>query len=147
MDSLEDISLDKSITAGDKEILMFMISQCTWENWINIPLRIMSDRFSRDKGNISRSIERLVTAGYIQKEKIGRSSFYRFNPEHGWKGKDVEWAKVVDIKEIRDRQAAKGRNVQTSTLPKLKDKTPLQLGLPGIGAAPREPRPLEPEKS
>ena len=53
-------------------------------------------------------IKALKDAHYILVGKVGRSNAYQFNPEHGWKGRDIEWNKVVDFEEIKARQKANG---------------------------------------
>ena len=108
LDSMEAIAKDGNLNQTDLKVLLFLLSQMDFENWIHIPLAMMSKRLGVAAPHISTSINNLVEYRYITKEKVGRSNYYRFNPEMGWKGKDVDWDKVVDLSEIRERQKNAG---------------------------------------
>lgn len=108
LDSMGDIATDKNLTSRDFRVLMYLLSQMDFENWIHLSLKALSLKLDIGVSHVSESVKNLVTHKYILKEKVGRTNFYRFNPSHGWKGKDVEWDKVVSLDEIRLRQQAKG---------------------------------------
>lgn len=108
LDSLEDMAIDNRLSDADRRVLFLMIGQMDFENWIHIPLSSLSKKLNIAVPNISRSVKNLVELKYISKEKVGRANLYRFNPEMGWKGRDVDWSKVVDLDEIRSRQRSCG---------------------------------------
>lgn len=108
LDSIEIIAKDERLTHTDYRVLMFMLARMDFENWIHLSLKVMEDQLKIAKSHISSAIKNLVEYKYIMKEKVGRNNYYRFNPEHGWKGKDLEWDKVVSLDEIRKRQQESG---------------------------------------
>lgn len=125
LDSLEQIALDEKLTNSDRKVLLFLISQAGFENIISISQLVMAERLKMDKADISRAVKRLQEGHYLLVKKVGRQMYYTFNPEHGWKGKSSQWGKVVDFKELKARQEAKGFRR-------------FHLPLPGLDIPPKE---------
>jgi len=86
---------DKSLTGKDKDVLMYMIGTCGFENWVMISQKIIAKELNMKIVNISRAIRKMVKANYIKVVKRGGSNVYQINPMHVWKGNLKKHSNVV----------------------------------------------------
>ena len=108
LDSIGQIATDSRLSDTDRKVLLFLLSKMDFENWVTLSQPYIAECLNMRQPHVSRSIKALKDAHYILVGKVGRSNAYQFNPEHGWKGRDIEWNKVVDFEEIKARQKANG---------------------------------------
>jgi DNA-binding transcriptional ArsR family regulator len=102
--ALETLARNPNLKGNDFKVLMIMMSQLDWKNYIHVSQSIISLKTGIDKSNVSKSITTLVEQKIISKERVGSSCFYRLNPEFGWKGSPDELGRVVNMKEFKKRQ-------------------------------------------
>lgn len=84
------LGVDKSITARSKEILLYIIGQMDFENWVMIEHTTIAEKFEMQRPNASRCIKELLTRGYLEQgPKLGRINSYKVNLQLVWKGKAI----------------------------------------------------------
>ena len=86
-EALETLAKDRSFTLEMWRVWSFMVGKLGFENWIILPQVEIAEALGMDKGNVSRSIRKLIDKKVILKgPKIGRTSAYKLNSRYGWKG-------------------------------------------------------------
>ena len=79
--------LAKTLTGEQFKVLMMLLADLDYENYIQIAQADIADALGMQKTNVSRSVKALIDLSVIlQGPKVGRSYSYRLNPQFGWKG-------------------------------------------------------------
>jgi hypothetical protein len=108
-DSLAKIATDKELTGTSKTVLLFLMSELEFENYIHIKQVDVAKALEMQKTNVSSAIKLLVNKGIILKVKEGTTTAYKLNPHYGWKGKVSNREKeinriVVDLAKERKKR-------------------------------------------
>lgn len=112
-DSLITISKDKELTGEMKSVLLFLMGNLEFDNYITIKQVEIAKELEMQKTNVSRAMRLLVSKKIILKVKEGTTTGYKLNPTYGWKGKvenmektkaEMEADKIIDFQEARERQ-------------------------------------------
>jgi hypothetical protein len=110
-DSLEIIATDEDMTGQTLKVMLLLMSNLEFENYITIKQVTIAEKLKMYKPDVSKAMKLLVAKGIILKVKEGTTTGYKLNPHYGWKGKvsnrDIELnrmakQRVVDIKKYRD---------------------------------------------
>jgi predicted XRE-type DNA-binding protein len=110
-DSLEIIATDEDMTGQTLKVMLLLMSNLEFENYITIKQVTIAEKLKIDKADVSKAMKLLVAKGIILKVKEGTTTGYKLNPHYGWKGKvsnrDIELKRiakqrVVDMKKYRD---------------------------------------------
>lgn len=86
-DSLELIATDEDMTGQAFRVLMMLMGNLEFENYISIKQNVLAEKLKMDKTNVSRAMRLLVNKSIILKVKDGSTTGYKLNPNYGWKGK------------------------------------------------------------
>ena len=79
--------LAKELNGEQFRVLMVILSELDYENFIHIVQADLTKKIDMDKGSFSKNLKKLVNIHLIiEGPKVGRSKTYRLNPEFGWKG-------------------------------------------------------------
>lgn len=79
--------LAKTLTGEQFKVLMILLADLDYENYIQVAQADIADSLDMQKTNVSRSVKVLLDLGVILLgPKVGRSHSYRLNPQFGWKG-------------------------------------------------------------
>ena len=79
--------LAKELTGEQFKVLMLMLADLDYENFIQIAQADIADTLEMQKTNVSRAVRALLDVGVIfEGPKVGRSKTYRLNEQFGWKG-------------------------------------------------------------
>jgi len=126
-DSLEIIATDENITGQTLKVLMVLMSNLEFENYITIKQTVIAEKLKMQKTHVSRAMKLLVNKEIILKIKQGTTTGYKLNPTYGWKGKvenmekakaQIEEEKIIDFQEARERQNPSSKiNVATEEIP------------------------------
>lgn len=110
-DSLKIIAKDKELTGQTMHVLMLVLSELDFENYIHIKQVDIAKELEMQKTHVSAAMKMLVDKQIILKVKEGRTAGYKLNPQYGWKGqvsnrnKEIDRIvnqRVVDMKKYRD---------------------------------------------
>jgi len=93
---IEELSTDKELDGVDLRILLFLIANMDFENWIQVSQKTISKKLKINIPNISRTIKKLKNKKIIEVAKRGRMNIYRLNPEIAWKGSYKELQKYYE---------------------------------------------------
>jgi DNA-binding transcriptional ArsR family regulator len=87
-DGLVQIAKDDDLTLEPTKVLMYLLGQLSFENFIHVSQRDIATALGMQKGNVSRAMKLLVSKGIIlDGPKVGRMKTYRLSPDLGWKGR------------------------------------------------------------
>ncbi|MEI7795942.1 MAG: GIY-YIG nuclease family protein [Methylococcaceae bacterium] len=86
-DSLEIIATDEDMTGQTFRVLMILMSNLEFDNYITIKQSAVAEKLKMNKSVISRAIKLLVGKSIILKVREGTTTGYKLNPTYGWKGK------------------------------------------------------------
>jgi len=87
-DAFESLARDKDLWGQPTAVLHFLMSRLSFDNYIALEQKEISDQLSVDKSDVSRAIKKLVEKGILEKgPRIGKSFSYKLNPLYGWKGR------------------------------------------------------------
>ncbi len=79
--------LAKTLTGEQFKVLMMLLADLDYENYIQIAQADIADALEMQKTHVSRAVRALLDVGVIfEGPKVGRSKTYRLNPQFGWKG-------------------------------------------------------------
>lgn len=115
-DSLEIIATDKDMTGQTLKVMLLLMGNLEFENYITIRQVAIAKKLEIDKADVSKAMRLLVEKGIILKIKEGTTTGYKLNPHYGWKGKASNMQKekerivkqrVVDIQKYREAAAEK----------------------------------------
>jgi predicted transcriptional regulator len=110
-DSLEIIATDKDMTGQTLKVMLLLMGNLEFENYITIKQVAIAKKLDIDKADVSKAMRLLVDKGIILKIKQGTTTGYKLNPNYGWKGKvsnmEIERdrivkQRVVDMQKYRD---------------------------------------------
>jgi predicted transcriptional regulator len=110
-DSLEIIAADKDMTGQTLKVMLLLMGNLEFENYISIKQVAIAKKLEMDKSVVSKAMRLLVDKGIILKVKQGATAGYKLNPHYGWKGKvsnrdkeidRIVKQRVVDINQYRD---------------------------------------------
>lgn len=110
-DSLAIIAKDRELNWQAMRVLMLVLSELDFENYINIKQVEIAKELEMQKTHVSTAMRLLVEKEIILKVKEGATTGYKLNPHYGWKGKvsNMEAEKkrivkqrVVDLQQYRD---------------------------------------------
>ena len=77
----------KELTGEQFKVLMLMLADLDYENFIQIAQADIAETLGMQKTNVSRAVRALLDVGVIfEGPKVGRSKTYRLNEQFGWKG-------------------------------------------------------------
>jgi predicted transcriptional regulator len=86
-DALVLLAKDKDLTLEPKNVLLYLLSQLDFENFMHVPQVEIAEALGMDKAKVSKSIKLLTEKGIlIRGPKQSRSSSFRLNPNFGYKG-------------------------------------------------------------
>ncbi len=75
------LAVDKELSATDFRVLLGIIGNLSYENLVNISQQELEKQLSISQANISKSVKKLISKGYLQiVDKIGRRNIYMVNP-------------------------------------------------------------------
>lgn len=81
---------DRSISPRSKEILLYIIGQMDFENWVMIEQTTIAAKFDMHRQHVNRAIKELLTRGYLEQgPKLGRINSYKVDLQLVWKGKAI----------------------------------------------------------
>ena len=87
-DAVLQVSQDREITGEMLRVWLNLLGRMSFENWVAVPQKEISDSLGIDRTRVSRSIKALMEKGLILKgPKMGRTSAYKLNSKYAWKGK------------------------------------------------------------
>lgn len=90
----EKLALDKSLSGESFRVLMYLLSNLDFENYIIIQQVEIAEKLDMKRANVSRAIKQLTDKEILIKgPKLGRTYSYKLNSTYGWKGKVI---KLVD---------------------------------------------------
>ncbi|EOA6796599.1 hypothetical protein ACH8G4_004826 [Escherichia coli] len=88
--------LAKELTGEQFKVLMLMLADLDYENFIQIAQADIAETLGMQKTNVSRAVRALLDVGVIfEGPKVGRSKTYRLNEQFGWKGTVTNHKKVL----------------------------------------------------
>jgi DNA-binding MarR family transcriptional regulator len=86
-DALVILAKDKDLTLEPKNVLLYLLSQLDFENFMHVPQVEIAETLGMDKSKVSKAIKLLTEKGIlIRGPKQARSSSFRLNPNFGYKG-------------------------------------------------------------
>jgi len=86
-DALLALAKDKELTLAPKNVLLYLLSQLDFENFIQVQQVDIANALEMDKAKVSKAIKLLLEKGVlIRGPKLARSSSFRLNPNFGYKG-------------------------------------------------------------
>jgi predicted transcriptional regulator len=109
-DSLEVIAMDDDMSGQTFRVLMLLMSNLEFENYITIKQVAIAEKLKMYKPDVSKAMKLLVNKGIILKIKDGSTTGYKLNPTYGWKGKvenmekekeRIEKNKIIDFQSAR----------------------------------------------
>ncbi|MDD5503571.1 MAG: winged helix-turn-helix domain-containing protein [Candidatus Thermoplasmatota archaeon] len=110
-DSLAIIATDDDMTGQTLKVLLLLMSELEFENYITIKQVAVAEKLKMHKPDVSKAMRILVNKGIILKVKEGTTTGYKLNPHYGWKGKvsnmeaeikRIGRQRVVDMQQYRD---------------------------------------------
>ena len=96
-DSLEIIATDADLTGQTLKVMLLLMGNLEFENYITIKQVSIAEKLKIDKADVSKAMKLLVDKSIILKVKEGTTTGYKLNPNYGWKGK-VENRKEAQTK-------------------------------------------------
>jgi predicted XRE-type DNA-binding protein len=126
-DSFEIIATDEDITGQTLKVLMVLMSNLEFDNYITIKQTVIAEKLKMYKPDVSKAMKLLVNKEIILKIKQGTTTGYKLNPTYGWKGKvenmekakaQIAEEKIIDFQEARERQNPSSKiNVAAEDIP------------------------------
>lgn len=90
----EKLSKDKTLSGETFRVLMKLLSDLDFENYILIPQSEVAKELDMQRSHVNRAIKQLLDKGIIVRgAKLGRTYSYKLNSAYGWKGKVVNFYK------------------------------------------------------
>ncbi len=95
--ALEQIATDKEIKGQTYRVLMFLLSQMDYENWITIHQPNVAERLGVARQRVTEGIKALLKKEIlIRGEKVGKAYKYRLNPYFAWKGNKKTFIEALE---------------------------------------------------
>ncbi|WP_456325955.1 helix-turn-helix transcriptional regulator [Desulfonauticus submarinus] len=113
-DFIIELSKDKDIKGEDFRVLLYLLANMDFENWIQVTQETISKELQMKKTNISRALKKLKDKNIIEVAKRGRINIYRLNPDIVWKGSYKElqnyYKKVLDFSTSKEKEVENKEN-------------------------------------
>jgi predicted transcriptional regulator len=125
-DSLEIIATDSDITGQTLKVMLLLMANLEFENYIPIRQVTIAQKLKIDKADVSKAIKLLVNKEIILKVKEGTTTGYRLNPNYGWKGKvenmekvkaRIAEDKIIDFQSARESRDASDVGIHAEDIP------------------------------
>ena len=119
------LAMDKQLSGTDFRVLLAIIGNVGYENIVNISQQELQKQLSITQANISKSIKKLISKGYLQiVDTIGRRNIYMLNPSVAFKSRAKNHK---ELKSAWDRQTLPDTqkhpiDIDTDLEPGLEDK-------------------------
>jgi len=85
-DFIEELSKDREIKGEDYRVLLFLLGNMDFENWIQVTQESIAKELGMERTNVTKAIKKLSKKGIIEVAKRGRMNIYRLNPDIAWRG-------------------------------------------------------------
>ena len=96
LDEAMALGVDKDLSGNDLRVLLIIIANLGYENIINISQSDLSEQSRISQQNISKSIKKLISKGYLQVvDTIGRRNIYMLNPNVAFR------SRAKNLKELK----------------------------------------------
>ncbi len=90
------LAVDRDFSGTDFRVLLAIIGNLGYENILNISQQELQQQLSISQADISKSIKKLISKGYLQVvDKIGRRNIYMVNPNVVFK------SRAKNLKELK----------------------------------------------
>ena len=90
------LAVDRDFSGTDFRVLLAIIGNLGYENILNISQQELQQQLNISQGDISKSIKKLISKGYLQVvDKIGRRNIYMVNPNVVFK------SRAKNLKELK----------------------------------------------
>ena len=90
------LAIDRDFSGTDFRVLLAIIGNLGFENILNISQQELQQQLSISQADISKSIKKLISKGYLQViDKIGRRNIYMINPNVVFK------SRAKNLKELK----------------------------------------------
>ena len=119
------LAMDKELLGTDLRILLAIIGNVGYENIVNISQQELQKQLNITQANISKSIKKLISKGYLQVvDTIGRRNIYMLNPNVAFKSRAKN---LKELKQSWDQQTLPNTqkypiDIDTDLEPDLQDK-------------------------
>jgi DNA-binding transcriptional ArsR family regulator len=95
---LQELLADDTLQSCDRETLMAMFPYMQYGNFFSIPITKFSELIGKKQPNVSRTIKKLVEAGYLQPfSKKDRVTTYMIDPNLIYKGFPFKWPETKGL--------------------------------------------------
>lgn len=125
-DSLELIATDEDMTGQAFRVLMILMVNLEFDNYITIKQNVLAEKLKMNKTNVSRAMKLLVDKKIILKVKDGSTTGYKMNPNYGWKGnvenrtkakEQIEKEKIIDFQSARESREPSNVGITAEDVP------------------------------
>lgn len=90
------LAIDKQLSGTDFRVLLAIIGNLGYENIVNISQQELEKQLNITQANISKSIKKLISKGYLQViDTIGRRNIYMLNPNVAFR------SRAKNLKELK----------------------------------------------
>ena len=90
------LAIDKQLSGTDFRVLLAIIGNLGYENIVNISQQELEKQLNVTQANISKSIKKLISKGYLQViDTIGRRNIYMLNPNVAFR------SRAKNLKELK----------------------------------------------
>lgn len=97
-----NVSQDKEITGEMLRVWLNLLGRMSFENWVTVPQKEISEALGMQRSHVSRAIKGLIDKGLILRgPKIGRTTAYKLNSRYAWKGK-LKGLKEERVAQVKD---------------------------------------------
>lgn len=101
----------KELSPIENRVFLVLFGVCDYENFIRVPQKEIATELNEYIPNVSSALKSLEKKRFIEVYKHGRQSYYRINPELGWKGTYENWKKEIDLKEFKERKEKEAKRI------------------------------------
>lgn len=125
-DSLELIATDEDMTGQTLKVLMMLMGNLEFDNYITIKQTVIAEKLKMYKPDVSKAMKLLVNKSIILKAKEGTTTGYKLNPTYGWKGKvenmekakeQIEKDKIIDFQSARESRESSNVGITAEDVP------------------------------
>ena len=119
------LATDRQFSGTDFRVLLAIIANLGYENILNISQQELEKQLNISQGDISKSIKKLVSKGYLQViDTIGRRNIYMLNPNVAFRSRAKN---LKELKQAWDKQTLPNTqnypiDIDTDLEPDLEDK-------------------------
>ncbi len=119
------LAVDRDLSGTDFRVLLAIIGNLGYENILNISQQELQKQLSISQADISKSIKKLISKGYLQVvDKIGRRNIYMVNPNVVFRSraKNLKELKLAWDKETIPNTHSAPIDIDLALEPDLEDK-------------------------